>query len=215
MRNSVTLAAGVAFGALMVLAGGQAMAQGRTWTGAYLGLNAGYASGSPSVQAPGTTTTWDTTGYVGGLHGGFNWQTDIWVIGLEGDADWGNLEGSRSFNFFGNAISLASETSFLGSIRGRLGYTIGEAMLYGTGGWAFSRTELRVTALGATSTQSENGNGWVAGGGFELKLARNWSGRIEGLYYNLTKDSVNITGIRTEFDNSQWVARAGLTFHLN
>src|ERR1700710_645476 len=50
-----------------------------SWAGPYLGGNIGYAWGSVDRNPT------NPSGFVGGVQGGYNWQTGPWVFGLEGD----------------------------------------------------------------------------------------------------------------------------------
>jgi outer membrane immunogenic protein len=68
-----------------------------SWTGFYLGGNAGYSWGTwnstntaGNTNFPTSTGFTDTAspnvkGWLGGLQAGYNWQTGKWVLGLEGD----------------------------------------------------------------------------------------------------------------------------------
>ncbi len=61
-----------------------------------------------------------STFWLGGVHAGYNWQKDgPLVLGIEGDVMFGD------------------EVDYLASIRGRIGYAMGDVLLYGTGGVAF------------------------------------------------------------------------------
>ena len=68
-----------------------------TWTGIYLGINGGYAFGNsnwtdPTALPP--TGNFSTNGFlVGGTLGG-NYQWGQFVLGIEGDGDWQNLNGT-------------------------------------------------------------------------------------------------------------------------
>lgn len=148
-----------------------------TWTGFYIGANAGAAWEDDDDFA-------DDSVFIGGAHLGYNWQTprNI-VIGVE--ADLGFVEG----------------IDYLATIRGRLGYSFGPALLYATGGVAFAEFENDLAADVLDET------GWVAGGGLEYKIRDNWSLGAEGLYHSFEADD----GF-SDFDF--WVARARLTYHF-
>ena len=73
-----------------------------TWTGFYIGLNAGGIWGSGSVSStlyangfPFLATEWpggnfggSQTGFLGGAQAGYNWQSGAFVFGVETDFDW-------------------------------------------------------------------------------------------------------------------------------
>ena len=71
------------------------------WGGFYVGGNVGVgaARDHSDFSAGGTTfATADTSlwGALGGVQGGFDWQSGAFVAGVEGDFDWTNLKGSIS-----------------------------------------------------------------------------------------------------------------------
>ena len=82
-----------------------------TWTGFYVGLNAGGVWGSGSVSStlfangfPFLETEWPSgnlggsqTGFIGGGQAGYNWQTGSFVLGVETDFDWTDLSRNSSF----------------------------------------------------------------------------------------------------------------------
>jgi len=132
-----------------------------TWTGLYVGVNAGYAgdkfqypySGTVDYEicnSPCSTYGFDYAGRPsitssGGLFGaqiGYNWQFNGgFVIGVEADYQWSNIEGRVNINGaisdFGSAsLTAGSEITSFGTVRARLGYGWDRALLYVTGGWA-------------------------------------------------------------------------------
>jgi len=152
-----------------------------TWTGFYIGGNIGATWPSDDLEILN-----DEAQFVGGFHAGYNWQTrSNWVIGIEGDADFGS-----------------DDFDYLASIRGRLGYAFGRTMIYGTGGVAFA-------AFNNGGLDDETG--WVAGGGMETKVRGNLSLGLEALYYNFDEASVGAVDDAVE----TVTVRGRLTYHLN
>jgi outer membrane immunogenic protein len=180
-----------------------------SWAGFYIGGNAGagWASGNTSAIAtpPGTTDlltmTLNGTGAVGGVQAGYNWQLNpSMLLGLEGDWDAANINVSNSFSpvtiggvpLPGPTTATASrKVDWLASIRGRLGVTFNQTLLYVTGGAALSRIDyaacFNCNLLAGPSyyptTFSSTKTGGVAGVGVEQALAGKWSARAEYLYY--------------------------------
>ena len=129
-----------------------------TWTGFYIGVNAGAAfdptnnvtftpggpPGSPNLNpAVGN----NNTNFTGGVEAGYNWQVNSFVFGLEGDVDY--LGGNNSLNgtfasppFYAlyptYTLAGATRSHVFGTIRGRLGFAVDRALFYVTGGAAFS-----------------------------------------------------------------------------
>jgi outer membrane immunogenic protein len=68
-----------------------------SWTGFYVGLNAGYAFGQSNWTSPMGSTGWfNVSGPLAGGTIGGNYQIGQLVIGAEGDIDWQNVKGSLS-----------------------------------------------------------------------------------------------------------------------
>ncbi len=80
-----------------------------SWTGFYLGANAGYgwasntdritavndAAGLIANSSIATSLPIDADGFVGGGQIGYNWQiSPLWVVGLESDIAWTDLDGT-------------------------------------------------------------------------------------------------------------------------
>jgi len=193
-----------------------------SWAGFYLGGNVGYSSGRVRYSSavsnvfPGSTQfgTIDTTasqrslaGVIGGGQIGYNWQAGPgWVLGFETDfqgsgqrnrSDTNNQELNGVPPALQNALTtIDQKLDWFGTVRGRLGYTVGTVMFYGTGGYAYGRveeTEFRSrtpvvpgsASLAGGATVTATRSGWTAGAGAEAKLFGNWSAKIEYLYMDL------------------------------
>jgi outer membrane immunogenic protein len=140
------------------------------WTGFYVGLNGGYGWGTGAGVS--------TSGFVGGGQLGFNYQLNGGlVLGAETDIALSGMDGT--------AAGVTFSTDYLGSVRARLGYAVDRVMLYGTGGLAYGRGDLRIGGLSNKQTQW----GWALGGGIEAMVAPQLSARIEYLYMDLGHDT--------------------------
>jgi outer membrane immunogenic protein len=92
-----------------------------SWTGFYIGGNAGYSwgrsssdvsyyntlTGLPIVPPAGSVTSsgFDMNGAIAGGQIGYNWQSNNWVFGLEADAQWSGERGRTSFNCAAVAVT--------------------------------------------------------------------------------------------------------------
>ncbi|WP_457106761.1 outer membrane protein [Methylobacterium sp. P5_C11] len=165
-----------------------------TWTGAYFGINAGYAfdassnnTNSFAVPAPygnGTTAFFNQRnqeGFSGGGQIGYNWQLTPGsgvVFGIEADAQY--LDFGRSRN---NALLVGplapgyyvtdprglSSLDFFGTVRGRLGYAFDRVLFYGTGGFAYGSGSADRSFGGYAGNDSFR-TGYAVGGGIEYAL---------------------------------------------
>ena len=94
-----------------------------SWAGPYLGGNLGYDWGSV-----GNNPT-KPSGFVGGIQGGYNWQTGPWVFGVEGDLELTGADDTFAPWKFSNP--------WFGTVRGRAGYAFSNILFYATGGSGF------------------------------------------------------------------------------
>jgi outer membrane immunogenic protein len=169
------------------------------WTGFYAGLNVGGAFGASRnafsiarFQLPSFDTSLE--GAVGGAEAGYNWQTGPWVLGLEANFEGSGLRGARTAPCLpplcgALAASYTQKLSWFGTLRPRVGYALGNWLLYATGGGALGQLDTNATAaLGsflAADNRKETRDGWTLGGGVEVELARGWTAKIEYLYVDL------------------------------
>ncbi|HMO27871.1 outer membrane beta-barrel protein [Enterovirga sp.] len=163
-----------------------------TWTGFYVGLQAGAAwdqisnngnyNGYGYLLAPAAPVVASAllygrnngannkSGFIGGGHVGGYYQMGAMVVGLEGD-----LEGTT-----------VAAGSLRGSIRGTLGYAVDRVLFYATGGAAFGARpgvgyngQWNYNWGGAGSSSR---TGWTVGGGIKYAFQQNWSAGIEYRY---------------------------------
>ena len=196
------------------------------WTGLYIGFNGGWGWSNYTVsetpfgvtgiadilpQAPGTKNN-------GGVFGGqigFNWQFSNVLLGIEGDFDGASITGNQAVVFpsilggpgttHTNSFTTSERINALSSVRGRLGYVWGPAMLYATGGGAWeeiatnatisANTAAGVFGQSAAANFSNTRSGFVVGGGVEWMATQNWLLRAEYLHYDFTGGNTNALGI--------------------
>jgi outer membrane immunogenic protein len=171
-----------------------------TWTGFYAGFNAGYAfteadtvrtvgigalqnNVNNNLRRPAVRVSQD--GFTGGAQIGYNYQftpgSGI-VVGLEADAQYTDLQRSVTESIFLPAINAnrltntyRTDLSFLGTVRGRIGYAFDRVFVYGTGGFAYGdvtntvafQTNAPITYFG---NRSRIETGYAYGGGIEYAL---------------------------------------------
>jgi outer membrane immunogenic protein len=151
------------------------------WTGLYAGINGGYGWGSSTWNA--FPSSFNTNGGLFGGQLGYNWQSGQFVTGLEGDIDWSGIRGNSGLLGCG-VIPCQTKNDFLSTIRGRVGYAADRWMPYVTGGLAIGN--IRAVSPGFAGVDQTNA-GWTIGGGLEVALVGNWTGKAEYLYVDLGK----------------------------
>lgn len=167
------------------------------WSGFYVGAHVGYGwgTGESFVANPARTTVFDpsvdTDGFVAGGQVGFNLQLRSLVLGVEADISGSDVSGDTQFTgFFAPSTTDAGfDVNWLATVRGRLGFTAGKFLVYGTGGVAYADIESSFQVGGGAGrpggTFSETRHGYVVGGGLEYALSRNISLKAEYLYVEL------------------------------
>jgi len=194
-----------------------------SWTGLYLGLNAGYAGATVTNTVAGGgldgSGSANIPGGIGGAQIGFNYQLGTVVMGFEADLD-GTMATKSSATITGVAgvTSGTDKIPWIGTCRGRLGYAFDRFLVYATAGGAATQlvSNLNVGAVGSANTTFTHG-AWTAGGGFETAITDDLSVRLEYLYLDtgninvaqVGPPTVNVTG-RVQ-DN---LVRAGLNYRL-
>jgi outer membrane immunogenic protein len=184
------------------------------WTGFYVGINAGYGFGTSNwTNSIGTTDDFSVKGYMAGGTLGYNYQTGMWVWGLEGDFDFSTMKGS-SDRSCGGGISCETKNDWFGTARGRIGYAGWNNFLpYFTGGAAFG--DIKADNINGTVTKTKIG--WTAGAGLEYALWTNWSIKGEYLYADLGKATCpagTCFGTDTDVKFKTNIIRLGLNYRF-
>lgn len=177
---------------------------GFNWTGFYAGVNAGYGWADSSLG--------DADGFVGGGQIGYNWQAagSPFVFGLEADIQGADMNSSATVG----AITASGRMNAFGTVRGRIGYAWDRAMIYATGGWAYTRTSLSLTGPGGSISDSDWSSGYTLGGGIEWAAWDRWSVKAEYLYVNTGDISLSLAGVPVTGDYNFSVIRAGLNYRF-
>ena len=127
-------------------------------------------------------------GYAGGILGGWNYQIDTFVFGIEGDWAFGGTVATNDEPGIDTDISFNN----IATLRARAGFALDNTLLYVTGGLAAVDME-----FGAVMSTNESDSkwvyGWTAGGGLEHAFTANFSGRIEYLYVGLDDADFSMT----------------------
>jgi len=126
------------------------------WTGFYVGVVGGYASGKADwdITAGGVTTTSSMSpkGWLFGGTIGYNFQAGSLVYGIEADYSFANVKGSTPDCFGAVGTTCEVSHSSLATVRGRIGYAFDRWLPYFTAGAAYG------TVRAQASTAAAGGN---------------------------------------------------------
>ncbi|CAA0095464.1 Uncharacterised protein [Starkeya nomas] len=163
-----------------------------TWTGFYIGANAGYGWGEADFSP-------DIDGFIGGLQAGYNWQgAGPLVLGVETDIQYADVSSS------------VFTLDYFGTLRARLGFAVDQFLLYGTGGLAYGRGTYEVIGL----SNDKNHIGWTVGAGAEYAIDNNWSVKGEYLYVDLGEENYATFGGRRDVGMTTNIVRAGVNYRF-
>jgi outer membrane immunogenic protein len=213
-----------------------------SWTGFYVGVNAGYSFndnkantiGTPTFVALGAAVPGSLSvgkdGFIGGAQIGYNTQFNGAIIGVETDIQY--VDGKRGSVFTslaGVSTAASSGLEYLGTLRARIGFAPADRMMiYATGGLAYGNPNNRASVATAGGGLWGGGNdetrfGYALGGGVEYALTNNLTAKVEYLYYDLGKRTVTaqplngaaaLTGLayQARFENNGHIVRGGVNY---
>ncbi len=107
------------------------------------------------------------------------------MFGVEADADWSNISGT-TFNTSCAGVGCETDSDWLATVRGRVGYAWDRFLVYGTAGGAFANVQ---GSAGLSSFSNSTQVGWTAGAGVEYAFAPNWTAKVEYLFVDLANAS--------------------------
>jgi outer membrane immunogenic protein len=230
---------------------GPAIVEGYNWSGFYGGLNAGYTwdnwdwpGANPYIAPPKACgdcgpPNQSLSGAMLGGTVGYNYQIERFVIGIEGDFDFGNIKDAQRD---GNYLVETSKIQDFATIRARAGLLLTPALLvYATGGVAFENLEYGESCPGDASavqygwclpvsagghgpyalSKSQWNTGYVVGGGVEWMVARQVSFKIEGLYADFGTNDYQLGNMADgkplplkKIDNDAALLKVGINYHF-
>lgn len=148
-----------------------------SWTGFYLGLNAGGVSidyGAPD----------EMSGYTLGVRGGFDYQFgNGFVFGVLGDADFSTADQKRTPGGL-PTIKVESRSIFTANLRA--GFTLTpNLLLYATGGYSYFDFKVSDPGFFFARPLPGSADGWNIGVGAEYRWTPNLSVFAEYRYHDL------------------------------
>ena len=133
-------------------------------------------------------------GFLGGIQAGYNWQSGLWVFGIEGDFSGADIKGTSPCLLI---LNCSSKVDWTADITGRLGVTVGAGgLVYVKGGAAWINRKFSagnsiavsfvderdtLTAFGALNgPRTDTRLGALLGAGIEYNVpTTNWSVKLE------------------------------------
>lgn len=236
-----------------------AYAQEMPWTGFYVGAHGAFVDSSPTWTGANVYQTVLDGGegsftlvphndpiaakpshseIGGGARAGFNFQTGTILLGAEADATLFSYTGAVTATGPSASYTVRSHATSLETIRARAGIAFDRAMIFATGGVAFSNLKHSLTATdmsqvivdGGEGSSSigpatavladsvKSGTGVALGGGGEVRLSDNLSIALTLLHIDFGKealaDSSAPSSISARVDSKMFVGALGLNLRF-
>lgn len=152
-----------------------------SWTGAYLGAQAGYGWGDTNIGRI------KPKGLILGGYGGYNYQFDNSpvVVGVETDFNWSDADDKAG------GVKVSEDWN--GATRARVGYAFDHFLVYGAGGLAYHKVKV--------AGDSKSDAGWTVGGGVEYAVTDNLLARVDYRYNDYGKR--NFDGGRVDYTENR------------
>jgi outer membrane immunogenic protein len=209
-----------------------------SWTGFYVGASVGGAStnqdyshtptGSWPISSPASVPILTDNGsgtlsgdsVTAGILVGYLGQSGNIVFGYEADFNGWDVSGRSVVTGPFPSGSLGTYTTegdsdWFATFRGRLGVAFGRTLLYGTGGLAVGEVSISqsvfFSSVGSAASGSHTAGvtGWVAGGGIEFAVTKNWT--VRGEYLHIDMGSVTTNLVHPTFPTFTHSVKSDLT----
>lgn len=145
-------------------------------------FSAGFCGGAANGVAVANGCDDDKEGVEAALRAGYDWQFGSFVLGGVAEIAGSSAEDSvTGFSTTPASYTFKRNLQGVAAARLRAGYAFGDALIYGTGGYAKGRIDSQFITSNATndftttSEREQDAEGWQAGGGLEYRLAPNLS----------------------------------------
>jgi outer membrane immunogenic protein len=165
------------------------------WTGCYFGFNIGGAWSQATITDGVTGVGLGSVspgGFVGGGQLGCDYQTGLFVFGIQGMANMADVRGSQLQP--NGLVTNYLNIPWIETLTGRIGYAaFPSTLLYVKGGAAWVRDNITTTFGGATvGTGIITPNGWTIGIGAEFMFFNTWSAFAEYNYAGFGNNQVSL-----------------------
>jgi outer membrane immunogenic protein len=164
-----------------------------SWTGCYLGANAGGGWGRDKNTFEGTNDPAGNPNFGGALAGGqigCDYQTGALVFGVQGMFDWADLTGHTADPSAAGVIT-NSRVKSIASVTSRVGWAFDRTLVYADGGIAWSETKRFFNGGFVGPIANDTNPGWTFGVGWEHAFAPGWSWKLEYNHYQFDAATAN------------------------
>ena len=192
-----------------------------SWTGFYIGGQIGGAWMNNSTRefvtatglASGFQRSFRANGLIGGIHAGYNYQVNNFVLGLEADLEAAGVSGGYTL---ANGNGTRFRENWQGSVRARAGVAVDRALFYVTGGVAFAQMRHSYFTPALIESFSQTRTGWTVGAGVEYAFTSNWTARLEYRYSDFGRPGYNSTaafpGFTYRHNPNEHAVRVGVSY---
>ncbi|MGB0084340.1 MAG: outer membrane protein [Rhodomicrobiaceae bacterium] len=190
-----------------------------SWSGFYLGVNAGYAWGSTDWTFPvaDASVSPDVNGGIYGAQIGYNYQIDNWVLGAEVSFNGSGADGSAICP--NDAFTCKSDHEWLLLAGPRLGYARDRWLGYVSGGYALASIKTTANPAFANFNDSQDHSGWAIGGGLEYLISSNVVFGVEYMHVDFGSEthagSPFDAGVTRDVDGNLNIVRARLSYKFD
>jgi len=200
------------------------------WTGVYVGGLVGYAwtdeawtlvdNAGPGNcnQCGNEVTSFGMDGFMGGVQIGYNYQIDNFVIGLEADINFMDLDGKGTWSAQGGEPrNGTTDIDCLVTVGPRAGFVVDQSLLFIEGGYAAaSESHSHLGNNGNVFDGDDTHDGWFIGGGLEYALDTHWTIKGEYNYVDLGNE-VSLSGSEPndavfDIDQTMQTFKVGLSY---
>jgi opacity protein-like surface antigen len=185
-------------------------AKAYNWTGFYIGAHGGWGGLStegtynltPTPSEVIDLTGVSSYGIIGGGQAGWNYQVHSIVFGVEGDVAATRWNG-RQAEFANPSQFMEFKSHLLATLRGRVGWTNNNFLLYATAGLATLHAQLDNTSNDGGRIKDVSVFGGAFGVGMEWGVRPDVSIKVEGVFLAFDKNH-NIRDIGSEGDQGDF-----------
>jgi outer membrane immunogenic protein len=192
-----------------------------SWTGFYVGVQAGYGWGQESdnlrfpTAAPIVDDHFNLDGAFGGARVGYDQQFNTFVLGVVADVDATDISGKKTASTPagpGTLVgTLSQNNTWQSSLRLRAGVAFDRLLIYATGGVAFADDQEKNSLswnstsgsfhkLLSSGSQTDTLYGWTVGGGAEYAMTDHWIASAELRYADFDNGNYWTTGTNHHHD---------------